>query len=77
MVELDLTAYACPMPLLKLKQAMAQQPDEVEFKVWLTDQGARRDFPAFCQQMGLACRNLADEELIAAAQLGFCIQRTE
>lgn len=55
MIELDLTAYCCPMPLIKLKKALAEHSSEQVFKLLLTDKGALKDVPAFCKQMNLAC----------------------
>jgi len=54
-IELDLTAYSCPMPLIKLKKALAEYPDVLEFKLLLTDKGSLKDVPAFCKQMNLRC----------------------
>lgn len=51
-VELDACGLACPMPLLKMKQALNKmQPGQI-LKVLATDGGSQRDFNLFAQQAG-------------------------
>lgn len=47
---LDLRGLRCPMPLLKLKQAMHHQRQQLLWRVLTTDPGAKRDIPAFLRQ---------------------------
>jgi tRNA 2-thiouridine synthesizing protein A len=54
-IELDLTMYRCPMPLIKLKKCLAEHPNEKVFRLELADKGALKDVPAFCNQMKLHC----------------------
>lgn len=55
-LQLDLRAFACPFPIIKLKQVLAKQTSEA-FCIELTvgDKGALKDIPAFCQLNGLNC----------------------
>lgn len=49
---LDARGLRCPMPLLKLKQALHTLPAGGELEVVTTDPGSQRDFPAFLRQAG-------------------------
>jgi TusA-related sulfurtransferase len=46
---LDATAYNCPMPLLKTKQALRYMAVESILKVVTCDAGSVRDFSAFVE----------------------------
>lgn len=47
---LDATAYDCPMPLLKTKQALRHMLPHNVLKVVTCDAGSVRDFSAFIEQ---------------------------
>lgn len=64
MYKLDCTTLVCPMPVIKLKQALHHQLDESEFTLLLKDKGGLRDIPAFCKQQKLTCELLAEEPVI-------------
>ena len=49
---LDMCGYACPMPILKTKQALASMASKEVIEVICTDQGSKKDFVAFCNQLG-------------------------
>ncbi|MDB9938566.1 sulfurtransferase TusA family protein [Candidatus Thioglobus sp.] len=49
---LDMCGYACPMPILKTKQALAKMNTDEVIEVTCTDQGSKKDFEAFCNQLG-------------------------
>lgn len=49
---LDARQMRCPMPLLKLKQALHGLPPGAELTVLTTDPGSLRDFEAFLRQAG-------------------------
>ena len=49
---LDMCGYACPMPILKTKQALASMKSKEVIEVICTDQGSKKDFLAFCNQLG-------------------------
>lgn len=57
MQRLDLTGLACPMPIIKLKKFLSQNPSLQEsFIVEVSDSGALKDIPAFCQQQKINCQ---------------------
>jgi tRNA 2-thiouridine synthesizing protein A len=61
-IELDLCGLACPMPLLKAKQALNGMAPGERLRVIATDPGSVRDFDAFARQSG--------HRLLESAQLG-------
>ncbi|WP_279576268.1 sulfurtransferase TusA family protein [Thiomicrorhabdus marina] len=70
MYKLDCTALACPMPVIKLKQALHHQSSEMQFTILLKDKGGLKDIPAFCQQQSLLCELVSETPVIE-----FLIQR--
>lgn len=50
--QLDARGLRCPLPLLKLKQALHGMASGEEIEVWTTDPGSVRDFQAFLRQSG-------------------------
>jgi tRNA 2-thiouridine synthesizing protein A len=50
--ELDARGLRCPLPLLKLKQALHGLAPGEEIEVLTSDPGAVRDFQAFLRQSG-------------------------
>lgn len=50
--QLDARGLRCPMPLLKLKQALHGLTAGEEIEVWTTDPASVRDFQAFLRQSG-------------------------
>lgn len=50
---LDCTDLKCPLPLLKLKVALASLPKGRLIRLIATDPVSLRDIPAFCDHMGL------------------------
>lgn len=65
MVDLDFTGLSCPMPVIKLKKFLAQNPDMTEpFVIRLSDSGGLKDIPAFCDQQGLSCQLNPTEECV-------------
>lgn len=51
-VELDARGLVCPMPLLKVKKALAGMESGALLRLYATDSGSLTDFPLFCQQTG-------------------------
>jgi len=49
---LDMSGYACPMPILKTKQEISTMNSKEVIEVICTDQGSKKDFVAFCNQLG-------------------------
>ena len=58
---LDMCGYACPMPILKTKQALASMSRREVIEVICTDQGSKKDFVAFCNQLGHKLISQRDE----------------
>ena len=58
---LDMCGYACPMPILKTKQALASMSSREVIEVICTDQGSKKDFEAFCNQLGHKLISQRDE----------------
>ena len=58
---LDMCGYACPMPILKTKQALASMKSKELIEVICTDQGSKKDFIAFCNQLGHKLLSQRDE----------------
>ena len=50
--ELDTSGLDCPMPILKLKQALKSMQSGQRVRVIATDSGSQSDFPAFAAQTG-------------------------
>ena len=51
-VELDACGLACPLPLLKAKQALNGMDQGLVLAVTCTDSGSVRDFQVFSEQSG-------------------------
>ena len=49
---LDFRHLRCPMPLLRLKQALHALPTHTVVEVLTSDAGATRDIPAYLRQAG-------------------------
>ena len=49
---LDVSGYACPIPILKAKQALTQLAAGETLEVLATDPAAPNDFIAFCKATG-------------------------
>jgi len=50
--ELDTSGLDCPIPILKLKQALKSMQSGQRVRVIATDPGSQSDFPAFSAQTG-------------------------
>ncbi|MBI3772579.1 MAG: sulfurtransferase TusA family protein [Gammaproteobacteria bacterium] len=50
--ELDASGLACPLPILRLKQALSQMVSGERVRVVTTDPGSKLDFPSFAKQTG-------------------------
>ena len=50
--DLDASGLACPLPLLKAKQALNGMESGQQLGVTCTDPGSVRDFEVFCKQSG-------------------------
>lgn len=61
-VLLDARQLRCPMPLLKLKQALHRMNVGEEIEVLTTDAGSVRDFQAFLRQSGHLLLEIKEQE---------------
>jgi tRNA 2-thiouridine synthesizing protein A len=52
MQEVDARGLACPLPLLKAKQALNQLNSGEQLRVLATDEGSVRDFKTFAELSG-------------------------
>ena len=59
-IELDVRGLACPMPLLKAKQALNKMAAGYVLRVLTTDPGSVRDFQRFSELAG-HCLLASDE----------------
>jgi len=67
---LDFRHLRCPMPLLRLKQALHALPTHTEVIVLTADAGALRDIPAFLRQAG---HELKSQTTDSAGITQFCL----
>lgn len=51
MHKVNLIGLKCPMPLIKFKKFLAENPDLLDFEVHVDDPGAIKDFPVFCKRL--------------------------
>ena len=50
--ELDARGLNCPLPILRVKKALAEMIGGQVLKTVATDAGSMKDFQAFCRQTG-------------------------
>lgn len=58
---LDVSGLACPMPVLKTKQAMNKLESGKTMKVIATDKGSKSDIPAWVKQTGNELLDMTEE----------------
>lgn len=51
---MDAKGVPCPIPLLKLKKALVENKNKL-IEIHVTDQGALKDIPAFCDLKTIDC----------------------
>ena len=57
MLNLDVRGLSCPMPFIKLKKFLVENPqDDLVVMLTISDVGGLRDVPAFCRQQALGLR---------------------
>ncbi|MDX2319466.1 MAG: sulfurtransferase TusA family protein [Moritella sp.] len=64
MQQLDLSAYTCPLPLIKVKLWLKQAELGTEIIVLLTDPGSRQDIPKFLTSLGQTVVELENTSLM-------------
>lgn len=62
MKELDTRGLACPLPLLKAKQALNTMASGETLRVQATDRGSQRDFRSFAEQSGHALLESTEQD---------------
>lgn len=70
-VELDTRGLACPLPLLKAKQALNRLNAGEQLRVLATDPGSQRDFRVFAEQSG----HLLLESSVGADEFVYLLQK--
>lgn len=68
---LDTKGLNCPLPILKVKQAIGEVPKGGTLEVLASDPGAVADFEAFCRSTG----NMILEQSESGGVYRFLIQR--
>ncbi len=68
--ELDVKGLNCPLPVLRVKKAMAALPAGATLKVYATDPGAPKDIEAFCKASGNVFKSAAEAEGVFVVELG-------
>ncbi len=69
-VELDVKGLNCPMPVLRVKKAMAGLPAGATLKVFATDPGAAKDFEAFCNATGNTLKSASEAGGVFVFEIG-------
>ncbi len=64
MIFIDLTAYRCPLTLVKFKLAFKQLNDGEELQVALSDVGARDDIPRFLNKINCSYTELKNDKQV-------------
>ncbi len=58
--ELNTRGLKCPLPILRCKKALAELAANQVLKIYATDNGALKDFQAFCKQTGHSMLSLEE-----------------
>ena len=64
MQQLDIRAYTCPLPLIKVKLWLKQVELGTDIIVLLTDAGSRQDIPKFLISLGQTVVELENTPLM-------------
>ncbi len=59
-VTVDARGLRCPLPVLRLAQALAREPEGTTVRLLATDPAARSDVPAFVRMRGLTLLEVVD-----------------
>jgi tRNA 2-thiouridine synthesizing protein A len=68
--ELDVKGLNCPLPVLRVKKAMAGLPAGATLKVFATDPGAVKDFEAFCKTSGNIFKSASEADGVFVFEIG-------
>jgi tRNA 2-thiouridine synthesizing protein A len=58
---LDCRGLFCPLPIVRMKRAMAEMGEGEVLEVQATDPGSRRDFEAWCRKTGNTLLAVSEE----------------
>jgi tRNA 2-thiouridine synthesizing protein A len=67
--ELDVKGLNCPLPVLRVKKAMAALPAGATLKVYATDPGAPKDVEAFCKASGNQFKSAVEKDGVFVFEL--------
>jgi tRNA 2-thiouridine synthesizing protein A len=67
--ELDVKGLNCPLPVLRVKKAMAALPAGATLRVFATDPGSNKDIEAFCKASGNEFRSAAEKDGVFVFEL--------
>lgn len=59
---LDVRHLSCPLPIIRVKKALADVPVGAVLEVWATDPGALSDVPAWTRSTGHELLRMEDRE---------------
>ncbi|MCL1058223.1 response regulator SirA [Shewanella sp. Choline-02u-19] len=69
MIIIDLTAFRCPLPLVKVKLALKQLNPGQKLRVLLSDPGSKQDVPRFLKKVGYHHQTFKHDECILALEI--------
>jgi len=64
---LDARGLLCPMPLVKVSQALAAMREDEVLEILADDQGVKSDFPALCKGAGHGWIGFSEEGRVVRA----------
>ncbi|MEZ9822822.1 sulfurtransferase TusA family protein [Shewanella sp. 10N.286.45.A1] len=69
MIIIDLTAFRCPLPLVKVKLALKQIDTGEKLRVLLSDPGSKQDVPRFLKKVGYHHKIIQSKESVLALEI--------
>lgn len=60
-VQVDARGLRCPVPVIRLAEALARHPEGTEVRLLATDPAARTDVPAFCRMRAAHLVSVTEE----------------
>lgn len=61
-IEIDARRLLCPMPVIRLQDAVNEAKVDDIVQITCTDPGAKNDIPAWCRINGHTVEDMQDEE---------------
>ncbi len=62
MIELDARNLLCPMPVIRVQDAVKDLAPGDTLEAWCTDPGVRNDIPAWCRINGHRVLDIREED---------------